>query len=49
MNGKFVIVWIMDIGGDKELFYLLLFDEMNLFLGYWVIWIFFDCDDIFWI
>ena len=34
MNGKPVIVRTMDIGGDKELPYLPLPDEMNPFLGY---------------
>lgn len=37
MNGKCVVVCILDIGGDKELLYLNLFEEMNLFLGYCVI------------
>ena len=34
MNGKPVVVRIMDIGGDKELPYLPLPHEMNPFLGY---------------
>lgn len=34
MNGKPVVVRTMDIGGDKELPYLTLPEEMNPFLGY---------------
>ncbi|AZP05761.1 phosphoenolpyruvate--protein phosphotransferase [Jeotgalibaca ciconiae] len=34
MNGKAVVVRTMDIGGDKELPYLQLPEEMNPFLGY---------------
>lgn len=34
MNGKRVIVRTLDIGGDKELSYLNLPEEMNPFLGY---------------
>ncbi|EHT70832.1 phosphoenolpyruvate--protein phosphotransferase [Staphylococcus aureus] len=34
MNGKRVVVRILDIGGDKELSYLNLPEEMNPFLGY---------------
>ena len=34
MNGKPVVVRTMDIGGDKELPYLKLPEEMNPFLGY---------------
>lgn len=37
MEGKLVVVCIMDIGGDKEFFYLILLYEMNLFLGYCVL------------
>lgn len=42
MNGKLVVVWMMDIGGDKLFDYMLLLKEENLFLGYWVIWICLD-------
>src|SRR5699024_3522890 len=34
MDGRPVVVRTMDIGGDKELPYLALPDEMNPFLGY---------------
>lgn len=34
MNGKRVVVRTLDIGGDKELSYLNLREEMNPFLGY---------------
>ena len=34
MEGKRVVVRTLDIGGDKELPYLDLPDEMNPFLGY---------------
>ena len=34
MDGKRVVVRTLDIGGDKELPYLDLPDEMNPFLGY---------------
>ncbi|HFQ1399753.1 phosphoenolpyruvate--protein phosphotransferase [Staphylococcus aureus] len=34
MNGKCVVVRTLDIGGDKELSYLNLPEEMNPFLGY---------------
>ena len=34
MNGKSVVVRTLDIGGDKELSYLNLPEEMNPFLGY---------------
>ena len=34
MNGKRVVVRTLDIGGDKELSYLNLPEEMNPFLGY---------------
>lgn len=34
MNGKRVVVRTLDIGGDKELSYLNLSEEMNPFLGY---------------
>lgn len=47
MNGKPVIVRTMDVGGDKELPYLPLPDEMNPFLGYRAIRISLDRDDIF--
>ena len=47
MNGKAVVVRTMDIGGDKELPYLELPDEMNPFLGYRAIRISLDQDDIF--
>ena len=42
-----VVVRTMDIGGDKELPYLELPDEMNPFLGYRAIRISLDQDDIF--
>lgn len=47
MEGKAVVVRTMDIGGDKELPYLELPDEMNPFLGYRAIRISLDQDDIF--
>ena len=47
MNGKPVVVRTMDIGGDKELPYLELPDEMNPFLGYRAIRISLDQDEIF--
>ncbi len=47
MNGKPVVVRTMDIGGDKELPYLELPDEMNPFLGYRAIRISLDQDTIF--
>lgn len=47
MNGKPVVVRTMDIGGDKELPYLELPDEMNPFLGYRAIRVSLDQDDIF--
>ena len=34
MDGKRVVVRTLDIGGDKELPYLNLPEEMNPFLGY---------------
>ncbi len=34
MDGKRVVVRTLDIGGDKELSYLNLPEEMNPFLGY---------------
>lgn len=37
MNGKLVVVCIMDIGGDKEFFYFDFLKEMNLFLGFCVL------------
>lgn len=47
LNGKPVVVRTMDIGGDKELPYLELPNEMNPFLGYRAIRISLDQDDIF--
>lgn len=47
MNGKQVVVRTMDIGGDKELPYLPLPEEMNPFLGYRAIRISLDKQDIF--
>ena len=47
MNGKGVVVRTMDIGGDKELPYLDLPEEMNPFLGYRAIRISLDQTDMF--
>ena len=47
MGGRPVVVRTMDIGGDKELPYLQLPDEMNPFLGYRAIRISLDQDEIF--
>ena len=47
MEGRPVVVRTMDIGGDKELPYLALPDEMNPFLGYRAIRISLDQDEIF--
>ncbi|UUX34192.1 phosphoenolpyruvate--protein phosphotransferase [Fundicoccus culcitae] len=47
MEGKPVVVRTMDIGGDKELPYLELPDEMNPFLGYRAIRISLDQQDMF--
>lgn len=47
MDGKPVVVRTMDIGGDKELLYLDLPDEMNPFLGYRAIRVSLDQDEIF--
>src|SRR5699024_10405350 len=47
LEGKPVVVRTMDIGGDKELPYLELPDEMNPFLGYRAIRISLDKDEIF--
>ena len=47
MDGRPVVVRTMDIGGDKELPYLALPDEMNPFLGYRAIRISLDQDEIF--
>lgn len=47
MDGKPVVVRTMDIGGDKELPYLELPEEMNPFLGYRAIRISLDQDGIF--
>lgn len=47
MDGKPVVVRTMDIGGDKELPYLELPNEMNPFLGYRAIRVSLDQDDIF--
>lgn len=47
MNGKPVVVRTMDIGGDKELPYLDLPEEMNPFLGYRAIRVCLDCQEMF--
>lgn len=47
MDGKPVVVRTMDIGGDKELDYLDLPDEMNPFLGYRAIRISLDQTEMF--
>ncbi len=47
VDGKPVVVRTMDIGGDKELPYLDLPDEMNPFLGYRALRISLDRDEIF--
>ncbi|SUK15960.1 phosphoenolpyruvate-protein phosphotransferase [Staphylococcus agnetis] len=47
MNGKRVVVRTLDIGGDKELPYLNLPEEMNPFLGYRAIRLCLDQPDIF--
>ncbi|WP_208558828.1 phosphoenolpyruvate--protein phosphotransferase [Marinilactibacillus kalidii] len=47
MGGKPVVVRTMDIGGDKELPYLELPNEMNPFLGYRAIRVSLDQDEIF--
>ncbi|MDV7694939.1 phosphoenolpyruvate--protein phosphotransferase [Pediococcus parvulus] len=47
MNGKQVVIRTMDIGGDKQLPYLPLPDEMNPFLGYRAIRISLDRTDLF--
>lgn len=47
MNGKQVVVRTMDIGGDKDLPYLPLPEEMNPFLGYRAIRISLDRTDLF--
>lgn len=47
MDGKPVVVRTMDIGGDKELPYLDLPEEMNPFLGYRAIRISLDRQDMF--
>lgn len=47
MSGKGVVVRTMDIGGDKELPYLDLPEEMNPFLGYRAIRISLDQTDMF--
>ena len=47
MDGRPVVVRTMDIGGDKELPYLQLPEEMNPFLGYRAIRISLDQDEIF--
>jgi len=47
MGDKPVVVRTMDIGGDKELPYLDLPDEMNPFLGYRAIRVSLDQDEIF--
>ncbi|WP_458412273.1 phosphoenolpyruvate--protein phosphotransferase [Schinkia sp. CFF1] len=47
MEGKPVVVRTLDIGGDKELPYLNMPDEMNPFLGYRAIRLCLDQQDIF--
>jgi phosphotransferase system enzyme I (PtsI) len=47
MEGKRVVVRTLDVGGDKELPYLNLPDEMNPFLGYRAIRLCLDQPDIF--
>lgn len=47
MDGKFVVVCILDIGGDKILLYLEFFEEMNLFLGFCVICFCFVNEELF--
>ncbi len=47
MNGKPVVIRTLDIGGDKELSYLDLPEEMNPFLGYRAIRLCLDKTDIF--
>ncbi|NLY63036.1 MAG: phosphoenolpyruvate--protein phosphotransferase [Erysipelothrix sp.] len=47
MDGEPVVVRTLDIGGDKELDYLVLPEEMNPFLGYRAIRICLDRTDIF--
>ncbi|HHA6845078.1 TPA: phosphoenolpyruvate--protein phosphotransferase [Staphylococcus aureus] len=47
MNGKRVVVRTLDIGGDKELSYLNLPEEMNPFLGYRAIRLCLTQQDIF--
>lgn len=47
MNGKRVVVRTLDIGGDKELSYLNLPEEMNPFLGYRAIRLCLPQQDIF--
>ncbi|HHQ4984266.1 TPA: phosphoenolpyruvate--protein phosphotransferase [Staphylococcus aureus] len=47
MDGKRVVVRTLDIGGDKELSYLNLPEEMNPFLGYRAIRLCFAQQDIF--
>ncbi len=47
MDGKPVIIRTLDIGGDKELSYLELEKEMNPFLGYRAIRMYFEKEEIF--
>src|SRR5690606_17076427 len=47
MKGKPVVVRTLDIGGDKELSYLKLPEEMNPFLGFRAIRLCLDRTDIF--
>lgn len=47
MEGKQVIIRTMDIGGDKQLPYLELPEEMNPFLGFRAIRVSLDRDDLF--
>jgi phosphoenolpyruvate-protein phosphotransferase (PTS system enzyme I) len=47
MNGKPVVVRTLDIGGDKQLSYLKMPEEMNPFLGYRAIRLCLDQKDIF--
>jgi phosphotransferase system enzyme I (PtsI) len=47
MEGKRVVVRILDIGGDKELSYLNLPKEMNPFLGYRALRLYLDQQGLF--
>ena len=47
MNGKPIVIRTLDIGGDKELPYFKMDEEMNPFLGYRAIRLCLDRTDIF--